>query len=137
MKWLSLNSKMRCQAAEMFGFRLIRRVVSAIILLAIVVPLFTLGKTWYDAHNSAIEKADVIVLQEMDIGESKKGKERMHIGSDGKRNKVFGFQSIYGLTDPEIFTDAHACQYHYQWPGNELQDFMDFDKFPFPQNQYY
>ena len=46
----------------MFGFRLIRRVVSAIILLAIVVPLFTLGKTWYIAHNSAIEKADVIVV---------------------------------------------------------------------------
>jgi uncharacterized SAM-binding protein YcdF (DUF218 family) len=53
---------MHFQAVEMFGFRIIRRALSAIILLAIVLPIFVLGKTWYVAHHSTIEKADVIVV---------------------------------------------------------------------------
>lgn len=46
----------------MFAFRIIRRLISAIILLAIVIPLVACGKTWMAANNSAIEKADVIVV---------------------------------------------------------------------------
>lgn len=46
----------------MFLFRLIRRIISAIILIAIVVPVFALGKTWYVAHNPTIRSADVIVV---------------------------------------------------------------------------
>jgi uncharacterized SAM-binding protein YcdF (DUF218 family) len=46
----------------MFFFKLLRRIISAIVLIAIVVPLFTLGKTWFAAHNSAIQKSDVIVV---------------------------------------------------------------------------
>ncbi|MBI3429805.1 MAG: YdcF family protein [Actinobacteria bacterium] len=46
----------------MFGFRIIRRVLSALILLALVIPLFTLGKVWTTAHNSQKGKAEVIVV---------------------------------------------------------------------------
>lgn len=46
----------------MFLFKLIRKVISAIILIAIVVPVFTLGRTWVSAHNAAAHKADVIVV---------------------------------------------------------------------------
>lgn len=46
----------------MFGFRIVRRIFSAIILLLIVVPLFALGKVWIAGHNSQIRKADVIVV---------------------------------------------------------------------------
>jgi len=46
----------------MFLFRVVRRLISAIILIAIVVPIFTLGKTWVTAHNSTIKKSDVIVV---------------------------------------------------------------------------
>jgi len=57
-----LNLKMRFPAVEMFGFRIIRRVISAIALLLIVVPIFALGRTWYAAHNPTISSADVIVI---------------------------------------------------------------------------
>lgn len=53
---------MHFQAGEMFGFRIIRRVISAIILLLVVVPLFALGKVWIAGHNSQIRKADLIVV---------------------------------------------------------------------------
>lgn len=46
----------------MFIFKLLRKVISALLLIAIVVPLFTLGKTWYAAHYPTIEKSDVIVV---------------------------------------------------------------------------
>ena len=46
----------------MFGFKIIRRVISAIILLLVVVPLFALGKVWIAGHNSQIRKADLIVV---------------------------------------------------------------------------
>jgi uncharacterized SAM-binding protein YcdF (DUF218 family) len=46
----------------MFGLRIIRRVIGAMVLLIIVVPLFALGKTWYVAHNPGIVKSDVIVV---------------------------------------------------------------------------
>lgn len=46
----------------MFGFRIIRRIVSALLLLALVIPLFTLGRTWFAAHNPLTRKADVIVV---------------------------------------------------------------------------
>lgn len=53
---------MRSRAGEMFGFRLIRRMASALILLVLVVPLFTLGRIWNGAHNPLLQKADVIVV---------------------------------------------------------------------------
>jgi uncharacterized SAM-binding protein YcdF (DUF218 family) len=46
----------------MFLFKVLRKVISALLLIAIVVPLFTLGKTWYAAHNPTIKKSDVIVV---------------------------------------------------------------------------
>ncbi|MBC7464204.1 MAG: YdcF family protein [Actinobacteria bacterium] len=46
----------------MFAFRIIRRVISAIILLAIVIPLVAGGKTWMAARDSTAGKADVIVV---------------------------------------------------------------------------
>lgn len=46
----------------MFGFKLIRKVISAFILLVLVVPTFVVIKTYYAAHNQTISKADVIVV---------------------------------------------------------------------------
>lgn len=46
----------------MFLFKVLRKIISAVLLIAIVVPLFTMGKTWYAAHNSTIHKSDVIVV---------------------------------------------------------------------------
>jgi uncharacterized SAM-binding protein YcdF (DUF218 family) len=46
----------------MFAFHIVRKVMSAIILLALVFPLFIIGKTWYAGHNPAIRSADVIVV---------------------------------------------------------------------------
>ncbi len=46
----------------MFLFKLLRKILSAVILIAIVVPLFTMGKTWITAHNAAPRKSDVIVV---------------------------------------------------------------------------
>jgi len=45
-----------------FLFKVLRKVISAILLIAIVVPIFTLGKTWFVAHNSTPRKSDVIVV---------------------------------------------------------------------------
>lgn len=46
----------------MFMFKVLRKVISAVLLIAIVVPLFTFGKTWFAAHNSRARKSDVIVV---------------------------------------------------------------------------
>lgn len=46
----------------MFLFKVLRKIISALLLIAIVVPLFTLGKTWYTAHYPNIKKSDVIVV---------------------------------------------------------------------------
>lgn len=62
MSWQRSKSKTRFRAAEMFIFKILRKVISALLLIAIVVPLFTLGKTWYAAHNSTIQKSDAIVV---------------------------------------------------------------------------
>ena len=53
---------MRFRAGEMLGFRLVRRVLSALILLAVVIPLFALGKVWVTGHNSERRKSEVIVV---------------------------------------------------------------------------
>lgn len=46
----------------MIGIRLVRRVLSALILLALVIPLFALGRVWNSAHNPKTRKAEVIVV---------------------------------------------------------------------------
>lgn len=46
----------------MFVFKIIRRVISGVLLLFIVFPLFAGGKTWMAAHDSTTGKADVIVV---------------------------------------------------------------------------
>ena len=46
----------------MFLFKILRKIVGAIILIAIVVPIFAIGKTWISAHNSTIATADAIVV---------------------------------------------------------------------------
>lgn len=46
----------------MFLFKILRRVITFILLLVIVIPLFAVGKTWYAANNPTIRSADVIVV---------------------------------------------------------------------------
>jgi uncharacterized SAM-binding protein YcdF (DUF218 family) len=46
----------------MFAFRIFRKIISAVILLALVFPLFVIGKTWYAGHNLTNRSADVIVV---------------------------------------------------------------------------
>ena len=43
-------------------FKLIRKVISLILLIALVVPGYALTKTWYDAHFPKSRKGDVIVV---------------------------------------------------------------------------
>ena len=46
----------------MFIFRLIRRVISFILLLIIVIPLYVAGSIWYSARSSEPVKSDVILV---------------------------------------------------------------------------
>ena len=46
----------------MFIFKLIRRVISFILLLVIVIPLYVAGSIWYTAKNTKPEKSDVILV---------------------------------------------------------------------------
>ena len=46
----------------MFIFKLIRRVISFVLLLVIVIPLYAAGSIWYTAKNSKPEKSDVILV---------------------------------------------------------------------------
>ena len=46
----------------MFIFRLIRRVISFILLLIIAIPLYVAGSIWYSARNSEPVKSDVILV---------------------------------------------------------------------------
>lgn len=46
----------------MFLFKIIRKIVGAIVLLVIVIPIFVIGKTWTSAHNTTITTADAIVV---------------------------------------------------------------------------
>ena len=62
MNWPKSKSKTHFQAVEMFLWKVLRKIISAIVLIAIVVPLFTLGKTWVVAHNSSVHPSDVIVV---------------------------------------------------------------------------
>ena len=46
----------------MFLFRLIRRVISFILLLIIVIPLYVAGNIWYSARNAEPIKSDLILV---------------------------------------------------------------------------
>ena len=46
----------------MFIFKLIRRVISFVLLLVIVIPLYAAGSIWYTAKNIKPEKSDVILV---------------------------------------------------------------------------
>ncbi len=46
----------------MFIFKLIRRVISFILLLIIVIPLYVAGSIWYTAKNTTAEKSDLILV---------------------------------------------------------------------------
>ena len=46
----------------MFIFKLIRRVISFVLLLVIVIPLYAAGSIWYTAKNSTADKSDVILV---------------------------------------------------------------------------
>ena len=46
----------------MLIFKLIRRVISFVLLLVIVIPLYAAGSIWYTAKNSTAEKSDVILV---------------------------------------------------------------------------
>ena len=46
----------------MIFFKLIRRIIAAILLVAIVVPLYAIGVTWSAAKNTLTRNADVIVV---------------------------------------------------------------------------
>lgn len=46
----------------MFLFKFIRRVISFVLLLIIVIPLYVAGSIWYTANNTKPEKSDVILV---------------------------------------------------------------------------
>jgi vancomycin permeability regulator SanA len=46
----------------LFLFRLIRRVISFILLLIIVIPLYVAGNIWYSARNAEPIKSDLILV---------------------------------------------------------------------------
>jgi vancomycin permeability regulator SanA len=46
----------------LFIFKLLRRVISFILLLVIVIPLYVAGSIWYTAKNTKPEKSDVILV---------------------------------------------------------------------------
>jgi uncharacterized SAM-binding protein YcdF (DUF218 family) len=46
----------------MFLLRIFRKVITGVILLAFVIPLFTIGKTWWAGHNPTVHRADAIVV---------------------------------------------------------------------------
>ena len=46
----------------MIIFKLIRRIIAAVLLIAIVVPLYAVGVTWSAAKNTLTRSADVIVV---------------------------------------------------------------------------
>lgn len=46
----------------MFLFKFIKRIITFVLLIVIVVPIFAVGKTWYAAKNPTIRSADVIVV---------------------------------------------------------------------------
>jgi vancomycin permeability regulator SanA len=46
----------------MIFFKIIRRVIAAILLLIIIVPLYAVGVTWHAANNPLVRQADVIVV---------------------------------------------------------------------------
>ena len=46
----------------MIIFKVIRRVIAAILLVVIAVPLYALGVTWQAANNTLTRKGDVIVV---------------------------------------------------------------------------
>ena len=62
MKWRRSNSKTPFRAVDVFAFRIVRKIISAFILLVLVFPLFLLGKTWYAGHAGTNRKADAIVV---------------------------------------------------------------------------
>lgn len=46
----------------MIIFKLIRRIIAAVLLVAIVIPLYAVGVTWSAARNTLTRNADVIVV---------------------------------------------------------------------------
>jgi vancomycin permeability regulator SanA len=46
----------------LFIFKFIRRAISFILLLVIVIPLYVAGSIWYTAKNTTAEKSDVILV---------------------------------------------------------------------------
>jgi len=46
----------------LFIFKFIRRVISFILLLIIVIPLYVAGSIWYTTKNTTAEKSDVILV---------------------------------------------------------------------------
>ena len=46
----------------MIIFKIIRRVIAAILLVIIAVTLYAVGVTWQAAHNTLTRKGDVIVV---------------------------------------------------------------------------
>jgi len=46
----------------MIFFKIIRRIIAAVLLIIIAVPLYAIGVTWQAANNPLIRKGDVIVV---------------------------------------------------------------------------
>ena len=46
----------------MIFFKLIRRIISGLVLLALVIPSYAAIQVWSAAHNQLLRKADVIVV---------------------------------------------------------------------------
>ncbi len=46
----------------MFLFKILRRIIAAIVLLIIIVPLYVATQIWWTAHHPAIHQSDAIVV---------------------------------------------------------------------------
>ena len=46
----------------MFLFKILRRIIAAIVLLIIIVPLYVASQIWWTAHHPEIHQSDVIVV---------------------------------------------------------------------------
>ena len=46
----------------MFLFKLIRKFISATLLLIVVIAIWAIGRTWFVAHDQVVRKADAIVV---------------------------------------------------------------------------
>ena len=53
----------------MIFFKIIRRVIAAVLLIIVAIPLYAVGVTWQAANNPLTRKGDVIVVPQRKLFE--------------------------------------------------------------------